>query len=100
MNDPVHPRPSRPVPPGSTLRRQLAHAINGSLTLSGPASQKDELTYLRLSRDRVRLVQYACKRLLADREAGDCDIMAIAVALRDEAAQLCDDAYDHHPAPS
>jgi hypothetical protein len=71
-----------------------------ALTLSAPASQKDELTYLRLSRDRARLVLYACKRILADREADHGDIMAIAASLREEAAQLRDDAYDHGPVPS
>ena len=93
MSDPVIP----PVPPGSTPLRELAHAINGALILSAPATQKDELTYLRLSRDRARLVLYACKRVFADREASDGDIMTIAAALRDEAAQLRDDAYDHSP---
>jgi hypothetical protein len=97
MNDPDI-RPVRIVPPGSTVLRELAHAINGALTLSAPATQKDELTYLRLSRDRARSVLYACKRIIADRAADSGDIMAIAAALREEAAHLRDDAYDHSPA--
>ena len=97
MNDPVTPRAPRLMPPGSTALRELAHAINGALTLSAPATQKDEVTYLRLSRARARLVLAACKRILADREADDDDVMCIVGALRDESAQLRDDAYDHRP---
>jgi hypothetical protein len=33
MSDPVTPSPPRLVPPGSTALGELAHAINGALTL-------------------------------------------------------------------
>lgn len=61
---------------------------------------RDETTYLRILRDRVRLVRSAIRRLLADREAEDGDVMLAAASLRDEAAQLGDDQYDHAPEPS
>jgi hypothetical protein len=89
-----HP-PVRHVPPNSTALRELLGAIAGALTLSAPATQKDEVTYLRISRDRARTVLLMCRRLLADREADDGDVMAAVAGLRDQAAQLRDDAYDH-----
>ena len=90
----------RPVPPGSTLLRELAHVIADALALPAPATTRDELTYLRISRDRARLVLLACRRLLADREAGDRDVMLAVTSLRDQVAQLPDDSYDYRPDPS
>jgi len=97
----MHDHPAvPPVPPGSTPLRELAHAIHDTLTLPNPATTRDEMTYLRIMRDRARLVRAAVRRVLADREADDRDIMAVAVSLRDQAAQLGDDSYDHAPEPS
>ena len=96
MADPV----IRPVPPNSSALRELAHAIDDALALPNPATTRDELTYLRITRDRARLVRQAMRRILADREADDRDVMAAVTTLRDQAAQLPDDAYDHHPQPS
>ena len=90
----------RHVPPGSTPLRELAHAVDQALALPAPATTRDELCYLRVHRDRARLVRQAMRRVLADREVGDDDIMAIVTSLRDQAAQLPDDAYDHNPEPS
>lgn len=40
------------------------------------------------------------RRILADREIEDNDVTAMVASLRDQAAQLPDDAYDHKPLPS
>jgi hypothetical protein len=91
---------TRPVPPNGSALRELAHAIDDALALPNPATTRDELTYLRITRDRARLVRQAMRRILAGREADDRDIMAAVTTLRDQAAQLPDDTYDHHPLPS
>jgi hypothetical protein len=88
------------VPPNSTALRELAHAAERALTLPGPATVRDELTYLRVLRDRARLVRRAMRRILADRETDDHDIMIIVTSLREEAAQLGDNTYQHAPEPS
>jgi hypothetical protein len=87
------PAPVRPVPPGSSATRELSSAIAQTLTLPTPAT-KDELTYLRISRDRARVVMLTCRRVLADREADDRDIMITVTQLREQAGQLPPDDYD------
>jgi hypothetical protein len=89
-----------PVPPNSTPLRELAHAIADALTLPNPATTRDELTYLRIGRDRARIVRQAMRRILADREAEDRDVMITVASLRAEAAQLPDADYDRAPEPS
>lgn len=91
-----------PVPPGSTPLRELAHAVANALALPRPATVRDELTYLRITRDRARLVVFAMRRILADHEIGNDlgDVMAAVTTLRDQVAGLGDDAYDHAPEPS
>ena len=98
----LDPAQVRAVPPGSAPLRELAHAVVDALTLPGPATQRDELTYLRIIRDRSRLVLVACRKIIADREIedDDWDLIAVVTALRDDAAQLPDDSYDHRPEPS
>jgi hypothetical protein len=98
MSEPV----TRPVPPGSTPLRELAHAVANALALPRPATSRDELTYLRIARNRARLVQFATQRILADREIEDTpgDVMAAVTTLREQVAELGDDAYDHAPDPS
>jgi hypothetical protein len=96
MNDPVIP----PVPPNSTPLRELAHVIADALTLPKPATTRDELIYLRISRDRARVVRQAMRRLLAGHEADDRDVMITVASLRDKAGQLSDTDYDHAPEPS
>lgn len=81
------------VPPGSSALREFCQAIETALTLAAPATTKDELTYLRISRDRARVVLFGCKRVLADHELDDHDLMAIAASLRDMTAQLPADQY-------
>jgi hypothetical protein len=90
------------VPPGSTSLREFVHAVAATLALPAPATQRDEVTYLRISRDRARLVMLTCRKILADREteADPADIMLAVFSLRDQAAQLGDDQYDHQPDPS
>jgi hypothetical protein len=97
---PPPPARSLDVPPGSTPLRELTHAVASALALPAPATTRDELTYLRISRDRARLVLLTCRRLLADREAGDRDVMLAMTSLRDQVALLPDDSYDHRPDPS
>jgi hypothetical protein len=98
MSEPV----TRPVPPGSTPLRELSHAVANALALPRPATTRDELTYLRIARNRARLVQFAMQRILADREIEDTpgDVMAAVTTLREQVAELRDDAYDHAPDPS
>ncbi len=104
ISGPMLDAPSVPpvVPPGSTPLRELVHAIAQTLTLPNPATTRDEVTYLRIMRDRARLVQLACRRILADREfeADDRDVMLAVTSLRGQADSLPDDQYDHAPDPS
>jgi hypothetical protein len=92
--------PMPEIPPNSTAIREIAHAVEAALTLPNPAATRDELTYLRILRDRARLVRQAMRRVLRDREADDSDVMQVVSSLRDEATQLPDDQYDHQPDPS
>ena len=99
----MHDRPTPPprrlphVPPGSTPLRELAAAITAALTLPSPAASRDEITYLRLARDRARLVLSACRDILADREIEDDprDVMVIVCSLREEATRLPSSGYGH-----
>jgi hypothetical protein len=70
-----------------------------ALTLPNPATTRDEVTYLRIMRDRARLVLAATRQVLRDREIeqDDRDVMLVVRSLRDEAASLGDDQYDHQP---
>jgi hypothetical protein len=56
---------------------------------------------LRIYRDRARLVLLACRRILADREIEDDprDLMAMVVSMREQAAQLGDDASTTRRSP-
>lgn len=90
----------RPIPPGSSPLRELCHAVDQALALPAPATKRDELIYLRILRDRARLVRNAARRILRDREAGDRDVMTAVAVLRDETGQLGDGACDYEPEPS
>lgn len=94
---PDPPAPAPVVPPGSTPLREFANAVAMALTLPAPATTRDELTYLRIMRNRSRLALLAARRVLADREIEDdpADVMLVVRSLREEAANLGDDAYDH-----
>lgn len=88
MNDPSA-RPRRIVPPGSTPLRELAHAIAGALTLPSDVAERDELDYLRGSRDRARVVLFTMRRIIADRDLDDDDdLMSVVAAIRDRAATM------------
>jgi hypothetical protein len=91
--------PIRQVPPGSTPLRELAHAIANALALPRPAATRDELTYLRIVRNRARLVQFAMQRILADREIEDTpgDVMAAVTTLREQVAELADASPEYEP---
>lgn len=81
------------VLPSTNALREFCQAIEAALTLATPATTKDELTYLRISRDRARVVLFGCKRVLADHELDGRDLMAIAASLRDMTTQLPADQY-------
>jgi hypothetical protein len=86
--------PTAPVVlPSRNALREFCQAIEAALTLATPATTKDELTYLRISRDRARVVLFGCKRVLADDEVDERDLMAIAASLRDMTTQLPADQY-------
>jgi hypothetical protein len=74
--------PVREVRPGSTALRELLAAIVHTLTLDKSETTTDELTCLRISRDRARLVMLTCRRLLADPEADTTDVMIAVTQLR------------------
>jgi hypothetical protein len=85
------------VPPGSSALREFCRAIEHALTLAAPATTNDELTYLRISRDRARAVLLGCKRVLANQEIDDRDLLAIVASLRDLTNQLPADQYAPNP---
>ncbi len=85
------------VPPGRSALREFCRAIDHALTLAAPATTKDELTYLRISRDRARAVLLGCKRVLANQEIDDRDLLVIVASLRDLTAQLPADHYAPNP---
>jgi len=73
------------VPPGSTALREVLHAVSNALTLPTPATERDEVTYLRISRDHARELVWMCRRLLqGPRDFDDGDVMAVVNALRDK----------------
>jgi hypothetical protein len=90
------------VPPNSTPLRELAYTIDKALTLPKPATERDELMYLRISRDRARLVREVMREIIRDPgiEEDPRDVMTIVTRLREHAGQLGDDQYDHQPGPS
>jgi hypothetical protein len=83
-----------PVPPGSTALREFCHVVTRALTLpdpaiwpgTSPAGPDGEMAYLRLCRDRARLVAQTMQRILHDREIDDRDIMIFVASLREELA--------------
>lgn len=85
------------VPPGSSALREFCRAIEHALTLAAPATAKDELTYLRISRDRARAVLLGCKRVLANQDIDDRDLLVIVASLRDLTNQFPDDQYAPNP---
>ena len=86
--------PGAPVAlPSRNALREFCRAIEAALTLATPATTKDELTYLRISRDRARVVLFGCKRVLAENGVDDRDLMVIAASLRDMTTQLPADQY-------
>jgi hypothetical protein len=89
-----------PVPAGSSPLRELCHAIELALTLPRPATERDELIYLRIMRDRSRQVVAAMKRLLLDYEADDEDIMTMVMSLRGHIAVIPDDQPGYQPEPT
>jgi hypothetical protein len=83
--------------PSAAACRRLLYAIRDALVIPLPTTDRDELAYLRLCRDRAWLVLAACGRILGDHEAGDRDLLMAAEALRYEAADYPPDNYVHQP---
>jgi hypothetical protein len=78
-----------------------------ALTLPDPAhwpgtsaEPAHELTQLRLYRDRAPLVVQTMRRILADREIDDRDIMIFVVSLREEPSGESTDCGPHAGGPS
>lgn len=91
LPDPVRSRCIPRVPPGSTALREFCHMVAAALTISDSAMRSgitsvgpDEITHLHLCRDRARLVVRTMRRMLADREIDDHDIMMFVVSLREQ----------------
>lgn len=82
--------PGRIVPPGSTPLRELAHAIAGALTLPKDVAEREEIDYLRASRDHARIVLFAMRRIIADHEIENDprDVIAVAESIRDHTGEL------------
>jgi hypothetical protein len=97
MNDNPEPAPIREIPPGSTVLRELAHAVEQSLALPKAATQREEVTYLRILRNRARLVQSVMRRITRDRMDEDRDVMLMVTLLRDQVSVLGDDNATHDP---
>ena len=67
---------------------ELAHAIAGALTLPNDVADRDELDYLRATRDRARIVLFAMRRIIADHDLDDDDLVSIVATIRDSTSQL------------
>jgi hypothetical protein len=82
--------PGRIVPPGSTPLRELAHAIAGALTLPKDVAEREEIDYLRASRDHAPIVLTAMRRIIADHEIENDpdDLMAVAGSIREATGLL------------
>jgi hypothetical protein len=81
-------RPKREVPLGGTPLRELAYAIAQALTLPDDVISQAEPAYLRISRDRARVVLSGMRRIIADRELDEDDLMTIIATIRDETGRL------------
>jgi hypothetical protein len=92
--------PIPPLPPGSTPLRQLARTIDQVLTLPAIAGLREEVVYLRILRDRTRLVRGAMQRILRDCDADDLDVMVIVGQLREQAGELGNSDPSHTPGPT
>jgi hypothetical protein len=83
------------LPRTATISRSSASEFKArwDVQCETPYSWARVRTYLRISRDRARVVLFGCKRILADDEVDDRDLMAIAASLRDMTTQLPADQY-------
>lgn len=105
-------RPIPEVPPNSTALRELAHAIDQTLTLPAPAERRishllatsqpgqEYSAWLRILRERSRLARQAMRRLLAERDTDDQGVMTMVAVLRKKAAQLPGSSCDHESEPT
>jgi hypothetical protein len=97
-----------PVPPGSTALREFCHIVVRALTMPVPAirpgmssvQSADEVAYLRLCQSRAQLVLVAMRRILADREVDDHDVMVFVTSIREQIADYSVNGYYHAGQPS
>jgi hypothetical protein len=90
------------VLPGSIALREFSNAIAaGTAPASGiraamaSAQSADEIAHLRLCRNHVLLVSRVMRRIPANREIDDPDVMAFVVTLREQISDYLADG-DHH----
>ena len=83
---------------GNYSLQRLCMAVTEVLTLPPPATSEDEVTYLRISRDRARLVAFACRRISEDTERGmdEALILEVVRQMKGEAQQMSADQYTHN----
>lgn len=92
------------VPAGSTALRELCHAVVAALTIPDPAvrpglssvQSADEAAWLQLLAERAALVLWATRRILADRETDDRDVMVFVASMRGRLTDYPPDGYHHH----
>jgi hypothetical protein len=77
----------------SAACRSLLTVIADALALPPPANERDEVAFLRLSRERARLVVWACRAAQDDEEG----LQTAVVRLREQVAESPDCGYIHHP---
>jgi hypothetical protein len=82
--------------PDSPALRELLRTIADALSIPPPATSKDEMTYLRTSRNRARCVIRACQEALG-RERDEKGLAAVAENLQDQLADYPADEYDPNP---
>jgi hypothetical protein len=100
---PSSSRPVPPVPPGSTALREFCHAVISALTIPDATEQPglrladntEDVAVLRLYRDRTRLVLTTMRRILADREIDDHDVMIFVASLREQITVQATESGDH-----
>jgi hypothetical protein len=82
---------------GVAALRELLAAIVSTGRLPTPATGAAELIYLRIGRDRHRLVMFTAQRLVSSPDITDSELREATHALLDQAASLPLNDYDHHP---
>jgi hypothetical protein len=93
---------SRPIPVrmlSSTAVRGLLRAVADALDIPAPASQQDELTFLRLRSDRAAEAIRALYAVLAHAGRTELDLAWTSASLRRALQQYPADSYEHAAGP-